>query len=81
MEDYIILRDYDTDGGWCEIFLFDHTITNGDIERIENAIDKIKSEQPDEYSNEDVEEAINTIVPYTKSIIFSDTDQYHTIYY
>lgn len=79
MEDYIILQDYDSD--WHEIFFFDHALTNGEIERIENVIQKVKDELPDEYTNEDIEEAINETTPYTKSIICSHMDDHKTIYY
>jgi hypothetical protein len=79
MEDYIILQDYDS--YWHEIFFFDHYLTNGEIERIENAVQKVKDELPGEYTSEDVEQAIGEIVPYTKTITLSEMDDHKTIYY
>lgn len=77
MKDYIILKDYN--GGWYEIFYFDHELTNGDIERIQDLIQHIKNTVED-YSNEDIEEQLDELIPYTKNIIISD-DDYHTIYF
>lgn len=81
MKDYIILRDYETGNGWCEIFLFDYELTNGDIDRINKAIQKVKDNNPAEYDNEDIEQAIDRIAHYTNSIIISHDDDYHTIWY
>mgnify|MGYP003484982614 CR=1 FL=1 len=80
MEDYMILKDYDRDTEWTEIFFFDHFLTNGDIERIEQMIDEIKDSNPD-YSNEDIESGLADLIPYTKSIVLSSSDDYHTIWY
>ena len=79
MKDYIILQDYDS--YWHEIFFFDHVLTNGEIERIEKAIQEVKDRLPGEYTNEDVEQAIDKIVPYINTISLSETDDHKTIYF
>ncbi len=79
--DYIVLKDYNTDTNWQEIFFFDHYLTNGEIERIKDAVQLVKDNLPGEYTNEDVEEAINEIVPYTNTLILSEMDDHKTIYY
>lgn len=80
MEDYLVLRDYDRDTEWAEIFFFDHPLTNGDIERIEQMVEEIKNSIED-YSSEDIESRLAELVPYTKSIVLSSGDSYHTIWY
>lgn len=80
MEDYLVLRDYERDTEWAEIFFFDHPLTNGDIERIEQMVDEIRNSIED-YSNDDIESRLAELVPYTKSMILSSDDSYHTIYY
>lgn len=77
MEDYIILKDYE--GDWSEIFLYDYELTNGQIERAEEIIQKVKDEIED-YTNEDIEYALNEEIPYINSIII-DNSNYHTIYF
>lgn len=78
MKDYIILKDYE--GGWYEIFFYDHELTNGDIERARQIVQKVKQEVQD-YDNEDVEQALDKILPFNQSFIISDTDDYHTVLY
>lgn len=78
MKDYIILKDYE--GGWYEIFFYDHELTNGDIERARQIVQKVKQEVQD-YDNEDVEQALDEILPFNQSFIISDTDDYHTVLY
>lgn len=78
MEDYIILKDYE--GGWYEIFFFDHELTNGEVDRIQKIVNETKNEIED-YCNDDIEEAIDKEIPYTKTLIISDTDNYHTVLY
>lgn len=79
MEDYIILQSYDNDER--EIFFFDHALTDGEIERIEKAIQKIKDELPDEYTIEDIEEAIDNTISYRGSLTCSYMDDHKIIYY
>lgn len=79
MKDYIILRDYEGNN-WCEIFFYDHELTNGEIERAREIVQKVKNEIED-YDNEDIEQALDEILPYITSLIISDTDDYHTILY
>ena len=78
MKDYIILKDYE--GGWYEIFFYDHELTNGDIERAQEIVNKVKHEIED-YDNEDIEQALDEILPFNQSFIISDTDDYHTVLY
>lgn len=78
IKDYILLRDYE--GGWYELFFYDHELTNGDIERAQEIVNKVKREV-ESYDNEDVEQALDEILPYVKSFIISDTDEYHTVLY
>lgn len=40
IKDYILLRDYE--GGWYELFFYDHELTNGDIERAQEIVNKEK---------------------------------------
>ena len=79
MEDYIVLQDYD--GYWHEIFFFDHYLTNGDIKTLEKTVQKVKDDLPGEYTNEDIENAIAEVMPYTKTITLSETDYYRIIYF
>ena len=76
MKDYIILKDYE--GSWYEIFFYDRELTNGDIERAQEIVNKVKHEIED-YDNEDIEQALDKILPYVTSLIISNTDDYHTI--
>lgn len=77
-KDYIIMRDYE--GGWYEIFFFDHELTNGEVNRIQEIIQSVKDTIED-YCNDDVEEAIDKAIPFIKTLIISDTDDYHTVLY
>ena len=78
VKDYILLKDYE--GGWYELFFYDHELTNGEIERAQEIVNKVKHEIED-YDNEDVEQALDEILPYVTSLIVSDTDDYHTVLY
>jgi len=80
-KDYIILKDQYEESEWFEIFFFDHFLTNGELEKIEKAIIKVKNELPSDYTNEDVEDAICEAVPYINSTTYSETDRYHTFYF
>ena len=78
IKDYILLKDYDC--GWYEIFFYDHELTNGEIEKAQEIVDKVKQEVED-YDNEDIEQALDEILPYIKSLTISDMDDYHTVLY
>lgn len=80
MKDYLVLRDYERDTEWAEIFFFDHELTNGEISRIETRIQELKDET-DEYSSDDIEQIVEDVVPYTYNLVLSSDDSYHTIYY
>ena len=75
--DYIVLKDYNHEN-WCKILLFDHYLTNGDISRIEQAVNNIK-EVVEDYTNEEIEEAIDEVVPYIDEISLYGDDK--TIYF
>lgn len=81
MKDYIILKDYEIETGWQEIFLFSHKLTDEEIKKIHNAVQEAKDTNPLDYDNNDIEDAIKNIVPYTKSFIISNDNDYHVIYY
>ena len=72
MKDYIIVRyeDYDFNA----IFLYDHELTNGEIEKVTEAISNYDSD------TKTLEEAINEALPYIDYITISDDDDYHTIW-
>lgn len=78
MKDYIVLKDYESD--WREIFLYNHELTNGEIERAEKVIQEVKDTNP-EYQNTDIEEALDKVLPYESTIILSDYDTYNTFWY
>lgn len=80
MEDYLVLRDYERDTEWVEIFFFDHELTNGEISRIETLIQELKDET-DECSSDDIEQIVADVVPYTYNLVLSSDDSYHTIWY
>lgn len=77
MKDYLVLKDYESDGEWQEVFFFDHELTNGEISRIETRIQELK----DEYSSDDIEQIVADVVPYTYNLVLSSDDSYHTIWY
>ena len=78
IKDYILLKDYDC-GGY-EILFYDHELTNGEIEKAKEIVDKVKQEVED-YDNEDIEQALDEILPYITSLTISDMDDYHTVLY
>lgn len=78
IKDYILLKDYDC--GWYKIFFYDHELTNGEIEKAQEIVDKVKQEVED-YDNEDIEQALDEILPYITSLTISDMDDYHTVLY
>ena len=78
IKDYILLKDYDC--GWYEIFFYDHELTNGEIEKAQEIVNKVKQEVED-YDNEDIEQALDEILPYVTSLTISDMDDYHTVLY
>ena len=78
-KDYIILKDYE--GGWMELFFFNKELTNGDLERIDKIIQKVKDEKPTDYTNEDIEDEINKILPYTDTIILGESEGNNVFYY
>ena len=73
MKDYIVIKFEDCN--FNEIFLYDHELTNGDITRVQEALDNYN---PDA---EDIEHLIQRVLPYTNYITISNDDDYHTIWY
>lgn len=70
MEDVIIL----TSTEYEEIILFDKELTNGERERIEKEVAKITNNEED-YTFEDIEDKINEIVPFTRSIAINEDNK------
>ena len=62
--DYIIISASDD---YKRFILFDHNLTNGELERIGNAIDEVISTVED-YEEDDILEAIDSVVPYITDI-------------
>ena len=63
-----------------ELFFYDQELTNGEIEKAQEIVDKVKQEVED-YDNEDIEQALDEILPYITSLTISDMDDYHTVLY
>lgn len=62
MKDYLVLKDWESD--FIEVLLFDEYLTNGEIQKIKNTVQSVK-DTIDEYSNDDIKEAICDVKPYT----------------
>ena len=59
---------------WSKVLLFDHYLTNGDLERIKKAVNNVK-ELVEDYTNEEIEEAIDEVVPYVDEITLYGDDK------
>lgn len=70
MEDVIIL----TSTEYEEIILFDKELTNGERKEIEKEVSKITNNKED-YTFEDIENKINEIVPFTRSIAINEDNK------
>lgn len=75
MKDYLVLRDWEAD--FIEVLLFEDYLTNGDIQRIEDAVQHTK-DTVDEYTNDDIKEAISDVKPYSDCLTLANA---HAIEY
>lgn len=75
MKDYLVLKDWEAD--FLEVLLFEDYLTNGDIQRIEAAVQHTK-DTVDEYTNDDIKEAVCEVKPYSNCLTLSNA---HTIEY
>jgi hypothetical protein len=71
--DYLVLKDENHEY-WSKVLLFDHYLTNGDLERIKKAVNDVK-ELVEDYTNEEIEEAIDEVVPYVDEITLYGDDK------
>lgn len=71
--DYLVLKDENHEY-WSKVLLFDHYLTNGDLERIKKAVNNVK-ELVEDYTNEEIEEAIDEVVPYVDEITLYGDDK------
>ena len=70
MKDYLVLRDWESD--FIEVLLFDDYLTNGDTQRIKEAVQFVKDNN-ELYTNDDIKEKIYETKPYTECITVSDS--------
>lgn len=71
-EDFIAIKE-DNEYDSLEIFFFDHSLTRGEMDRIESAIDNVRNGDSD-YDFSDIGDAINEVVPYIKSLTIDNAN-------